>query len=305
MRRGIRLKILASGMLVCLVGARAVEASTEESFAVVSVECPGAIPVIERRPLSVGAGSGPCRERIRAFIDPSQDAQIWAAATPQPETRARLQEKLGWPRLFTGYFGGPITLARLGDSTELSTVFGALPGRIQAIAPDGQALAGWPVQLPGDDSVGGFSAADFLDDERDELIRTTGVIHALSSQGVTLPGWPFTGGGFLGTLAMAARFPSDGVTRVIGAGLLFPVSSRQGGVIVFDDVGEPLPGWPAIIPPYVIPQGTFRPILHGPAFVDVRDNRGARSQTPKGEDHGKAGDQLTCCLPGIKHAIGR
>ncbi len=265
-------QMLPLGLLACLAVVCPAGASEGERFAVVLVECPGAIPVIEKRPLPVETGPGPCLERIRAIIDPSQDARSRSVASPQPAAGLRLQEKPGWPRLFTGYFGGPITLARLGDPRGLSTVFGVLPGRIQAIAPDGLPLAGWPVQLPGDDSVGSFSAADLLDDERDELIRTTGVIHALSSQGVILPGWPFTGGGFLGTLAMAARFPSDAVTRVIGAGLLLPVSSRQGGVIVFDDVGEPLPGWPAIIPPYVTPQGTFRPILHGPAFADVTGN---------------------------------
>ncbi len=241
-------------------------AGSDGQFAVVSVQCPGEATVIEQRSLAEAEATGgdECRERLVAVIDPEASA-LRAASERQLTQTVAISEKPGWPKTFTTFSGGSLTLAELGDARGLATVVDMEDGTVHAFAPDGQSLPGWPVPSPTTSNVA-MAAVDLVGDLCDELLLAAGALHALSSEGEPLPGWPVTGGGFLGSLPVGARLEPWHPVRVVGAGALPPpVTGTTAGAFVLNEFGELLPGWPA-----VIPKGRFaRPVAQGPAVGDV------------------------------------
>lgn len=252
----------------CMVLATAMvagDAAASDRFAVVARDCPGRPMERVRRPLPMPEATGECQERVIAVIDPGA-RPVDALSTAPASVGTTLQEKPGWPRTFFEFSGGTLTLANLGDPRGLATVVDQQDGTVHALAPDGQAVPGWPVPLPAVAGLNvGIAAADLLGDGRDELLLAARNLQALSSDGDLLPGWPFTLVGASPNIPVAARMGPDEDLRVVGAGGEEPIPSRTAAAFVLDEQGQLLPGWPA-----VIPQGRFiRPLLRGPAVGDV------------------------------------
>ena len=145
--RGGRQRRLGACMVLATAMVAGGAAAASDRFAVVARDCPGSPVQRVRRPLPVPEATGECQERVIAVIDPGARS-VDALSTAPASVGTTLREKPGWPRTFATFGGGPINLADLGDARGLATIIQNEDGTVHALAPDGQAVPGWPVPLP-------------------------------------------------------------------------------------------------------------------------------------------------------------
>ncbi len=169
----------------------------------------------------------------------------------RPDGKARP----GWPAPMKGW--ADATTAFDGEVLAITSLSPGDPSRgwVHAWTIDGHLLSGFPVELDLD-SDSSPALVDFDGDGRSWIVfgDDTGSLHVLDRKGVERPGFPVSTLGVTDGPTPTPHPPggnvrsieaSPAVADLEGNGTLeIVVGSWDGRVYVWDDIGEPLPGWP-------------------------------------------------------------
>jgi hypothetical protein len=174
----------------------------------------------------------------------------------------------GWPRPIHGWPDATAAYAPRAAGPGLLAVTTLTPGDpsrgwIYAWQEDGQLLPDFPVELPMD-SDSSPALADFDEDGRLWIVTgdDAGWLHVVDTNGQERPGFPVRtagpgpgptptphppGGNVYSIEASPAVADMDGDGR-----LEIVVGSWDGGMYLWDDAGQPLPGWPIRVSDQII-----------------------------------------------------
>ena len=210
------------------------EAATPAPSATSPATSPGTSPAAVawrwQAPLGPQVAAGPDGTIFATGRGPACDVEIHALRPDGSEPAD------GWPYCVAGATYGPDGLAVDGTGTVYVSHYGAGPGRIVGLAPDGTPGPGWPA--PFGWLVGTLEAGVVV------LVPSPSgpnELRAYDPAGQALPGWPVTAPGPIVEPAFVG--PGDAV-----AVLYRDLSTGHRWVTVIERNGSTRPGWPVAVP---------------------------------------------------------